>query len=162
MPQRSDRAALLFRHVGMQLRKRLDRDLVNQPARRKARRLDRQRIAHRLHNRLRHPWRGIAALPALRSQPGVMDIGPVENGRIRIDQQFFGIKPVALLRRIMAIGAEAVSGSGPNCGNGKRKNAVALAGEFEAFGFAVAGFVEKGEPDTACPVRPDRKARAGW
>ena len=93
MRERGDGAALRLRNFRMELAEGTDVELVDQPTGRKDRLVLRHGIEGSLDNSFRHERAGVAALAPLRSQPRIVNVGPVDRDRIGVDKQFVRIKP---------------------------------------------------------------------
>ena len=90
----------------------------------------------------------------------MISIRPVDRGRVRVDEQFVGIEPVASIRVIPAICPQTISGAGPDTSDMAGENATGLAFKLDARGFAIARFIEEANPDALGRGGPNRKTNA--
>ena len=109
MTERRDRPALRRRDIGMAHGEAAHMEFVDQPPAREERRPVRDGRQTRLHHALGHQRRGVAALPPRRGKRGIIDEGPIDRGRIGIEQQLVGVEPQAGGGIIGSIGAQAIA-----------------------------------------------------
>ncbi len=95
MTERGDGPALRRGHMGMTHGEAAHMEFVDQPAGREERRPVRDGRQTRLHYALGHQRRGVAALPARRGKRLIINKGPINRGRIGIEQQLVGVEPQA-------------------------------------------------------------------
>ncbi len=166
MRQRRHCAAQFLRHLRMQLRERLDRDLIDDP--RPPRPRPRWRPLRPLDDALGNEGGGIDASCR---KLGAVKEGPVEPARIRIDQQFRRIEAMATLRRIGPVGAQPVALAFRKAGKESEKHVTLPMRQGETLRFPVrlvkqadidpAGMAGE-DGDRAAAFRQRHAQSAGW
>ena len=150
-----DRAPQFRRHLGVAHREGLHRQFVDEAAGAEMGAPEaRQPVVG--DDRLRHDGCRVGAEDR---QFRIVNEGPVELLRIGVDEQLRGIEPVAVVRRIAAIGTVAVARTGNDAIDMQPVYAFRIARHRQAADLGAADWIEQAEFDPLGMMRPDGEIR---